>query len=193
MFGKSSHLLWALLGSVTATSSHAPTVVLRPGRVTGTATVLPSSTVTVNKFLAIPYAVTPPKRFLPPERLVRYDGPVNATQPPPLCMQQNYGRYNRRVCIPYSIRLTLRKAHETPAQVAAESEDCLYLNVYAPARPSCKASRAVMFWIHGGDLTSGTSSAFDGTSFAANQDVVVVTINYRVNGNPHPAHRYVST
>jgi carboxylesterase type B len=39
-----------------------------------------------------------------------------------------------------------------------------------------------MFWIHGGALTSGTSSDFDGTSMAANQDVVVVTINYRVNG-----------
>ncbi len=74
-----------------------------------------------------------------------------------------------------------RKGHETAAQVAAEREDCLYLNVYAPAQPSCKA-RAVMFWIHGGDLMSGTSSAFDGTSFAAHQDVVVVTINYRVNG-----------
>jgi hypothetical protein len=92
MLGKSSTVLWALLGSVTAASSHAPTAVLRPGRVIGTTTVLPSSTATVNKFLSIPYAVTPPKRFMPPERLVRYDGPVNATQPPPLCIQQNYGR-----------------------------------------------------------------------------------------------------
>lgn len=79
-----------------------------------------------------------------------------------------------------------REAHETAAQVSAESEDCLYLNVYTPARASCKGARAVMFWIHGGDLTSGTSSAFDGTSMAANQDVVVVTINYRVNGTPTP-------
>jgi carboxylesterase type B len=54
---------------------------------------LPSSTATVNQFLSIPYAVTPPRRFLPPERLVRYDGPVNATQPPHLCIQQNYGWY----------------------------------------------------------------------------------------------------
>ena len=47
-----------------------------------------------------------------------------------------------------------------------------------------------MFWIHGGDLTSGTSSVFDGTSFAANQDVVVVTINYRVNGNTCSGHMW---
>lgn len=42
-----------------------------------------------------------------------------------------------------------------------------------------------MVWIHGGDLSSGTSSAFDGASIAANQDVVVVTLNYRVNGILH--------
>ncbi|AEO71894.1 uncharacterized protein THITE_49921 [Thermothielavioides terrestris NRRL 8126] len=163
MLGKTSVIFWVLLDSAIAASNHAPTAVLGSGLVIGTTTVLPSSTATVKKFLSIPYAVTPPKRFLPPEPLFRYDGPVNATQ---------------------SLRYAsskIMKAHETPEQVAAESEDCLYLNVYAPARPSCKGGRAVMFWIHGGDLTSGTSSAFDGTSFAANQDVVVVTMNYRVN------------
>lgn len=91
MLAKSSAALWALLGLVTAAPNHAPTVVLRPGRVIGTTTGLPSSTATVNKFLGIPFAVTPPKRFLPPERLARYDGPVDATRHPPLCIQQNYG------------------------------------------------------------------------------------------------------
>jgi hypothetical protein len=91
MLPKSAATLWALLGLATAAPSHAPTVVLRPGRVIGTTVTLPSSTATVNKFLSIPYAVTPPKRFLPAERLVRYDGPVDATQPAPLCIQQNYG------------------------------------------------------------------------------------------------------
>jgi hypothetical protein len=85
-------VLWTLLGSVAAAPSHAPTAVLHPGRVIGTTTILPSSTATVNQFLGIPYAITPPKRFLPPERLVKYDGPLNATQLPHLCMQQNYGQ-----------------------------------------------------------------------------------------------------
>jgi hypothetical protein len=91
MLAKSSAAIWALLGLVAAAPSHAPTVVLRPGKVIGTTATLPSSTATVNKFLSIPYAVTPPKRFLPAERLVRYDGPVDATHPAPLCIQQNYG------------------------------------------------------------------------------------------------------
>lgn len=38
-----------------------------------------------------------------------------------------------------------------------ESEDCLYLNVYAPATPAGSAGRAVMFWIYGGALQFGNA------------------------------------
>jgi acetylcholinesterase len=67
---------------------------------------------------------------------------------------------------------------------AEESEDCLYLNVYAPAAPASGASRAVMFWIYGGALQFGNAGqdGYDGSSFAAYEDVVVVTANYRTNG-----------
>jgi carboxylesterase 2 len=42
-----------------------------------------------------------------------------------------------------------------------------------------------MFWIYGGDLEFGTAGQylFDGSSIASNQDVVVVSANYRTNGN----------
>ena len=65
-----------------------------------------------------------------------------------------------------------------------ESEDCLYLNVFTPATEPPVGGRAVLFWIYGGDLQFGSTSVawYDGTSFAANQDVVVVTTNYRTNG-----------
>jgi carboxylesterase 2 len=58
----------------------------------------------------------------------------------------------------------------------------LYLNVYAPAEG---AGKSVMFWIYGGDLEFGTAGQylFDGSSIASNQDVVVVSANYRTNGN----------
>jgi carboxylesterase type B len=41
-----------------------------------------------------------------------------------------------------------------------------------------------MFWIYGGGLAYGTASHpwYDGSRFAANQDVVVVAANYRTNG-----------
>ncbi|KAJ3120796.1 hypothetical protein HK100_012648 [Physocladia obscura] len=144
-----------------------PTVVLRPGKVIGTTTVLGSSAtpIVVNKFLGIPFAVTPPKRFLPPEPLYQYSGPVNATAFKGICIQQDNG----------------------DALIASETEDCLYLNVYAPSVKKCDDDELlpVLFWIHGGDLKQGTGAEanVDGSSFVANQNVVVVTINYRLNGN----------
>ncbi|KAK1535403.1 carboxylesterase [Colletotrichum paranaense] len=66
------------------------------------------------------------------------------------------------------------------------TEDCLYLNVYTPYLPRNRridsGLRPVMFWIHGGALTSGFGSdpLFDGGNLASRGDVVVVTINYRL-------------
>lgn len=69
---------------------------------------------------------------------------------------------------------------------ASTDEDCLYLNVYTP---SGAKNRPVMFWIHGG-ATTGMSNAYDGSVLAQEQNVVVVTINYRMGalgGLVHPA------
>ena len=64
-----------------------------------------------------------------------------------------------------------------------ESEDCLYLNVWTPSSPPPANGRAVMFWLYGGatEFGSGSLAYYDGSSFAANQNVIVVTINYRTN------------
>jgi para-nitrobenzyl esterase len=62
-----------------------------------------------------------------------------------------------------------------------QSEDCLILNVWTPALDHRK--RPVMFWIHGGGFSTGSGSSpwYDGTNVARKQDVVVVTINHRLN------------
>jgi para-nitrobenzyl esterase len=62
----------------------------------------------------------------------------------------------------------------------AMGEDCLALNVYSPAADERR--RPVVVWIHGGAFVmgSGSSPLYDGTSFAARHDVVVVTLNYRL-------------
>jgi para-nitrobenzyl esterase len=59
------------------------------------------------------------------------------------------------------------------------AEDCLYLNVTAPARAS---GRPVLFWLHGGGYESGQgpNQAGDGVAFARSHGLVVVTINYRL-------------
>ncbi len=64
----------------------------------------------------------------------------------------------------------------------AEGEDCLVLNVWTPAVGS-GGTRPVMFWCHGGGFASGSGSSpdNDGTHLAQRGDVVVVTINHRLN------------
>lgn len=59
----------------------------------------------------------------------------------------------------------------------------MYLNVFAPSTTAPRGGRAVLFWIYGGSLQFGDAglAAYDGSSFAANQDVIVVTTNYRTN------------
>ncbi|MCH7868927.1 MAG: carboxylesterase family protein [Myxococcales bacterium] len=65
------------------------------------------------------------------------------------------------------------------------SEDCLFLNVYAPEFVSSSSAQQpgklpVMFWIHGGGNLYGTSSFYNGSRLASEQQVVVVTVNYRL-------------
>ena len=66
--------------------------------------------------------------------------------------------------------------------VPAEGEDCLVLNVWTPALGNGRR-RPVMVWLHGGGFSYGTGSdaILDGTSLAHTSDVVVVTINHRLN------------
>jgi para-nitrobenzyl esterase len=62
---------------------------------------------------------------------------------------------------------------------AVTAEDCLTLNVWTPA---LDGHRPVLVWIHGGAFTSGGSSqpVYDGARLAAEHDLVVVTLNYRL-------------
>src|SRR5262245_16285069 len=64
----------------------------------------------------------------------------------------------------------------------AETEDCLVLNVFTPAMGDGR-KRPVMVWLHGGGFStgSGSSRTYDGVSLAKNYDVVLVSINHRLN------------
>lgn len=65
------------------------------------------------------------------------------------------------------------------------SEDCLRVNVWTPA--SDAAARPVMLWFHGGGFEAGSASqkVYDGTRLARRGDVVVVSINHRLNVYGH--------
>lgn len=63
------------------------------------------------------------------------------------------------------------------------NEDCLRANVWTPGINDGK-KRPVMFWIHGGGFTAGSSQelpSYDGENLAKRGDVVVVSINHRLN------------
>lgn len=125
------------------------------------------------EFLGIPYAAPPvgSLRFSPPAAPTPWVTPLDATEYPPGCSQ-----------LP-----TL-----TNGDTRIENEDCLYLNVWVPDTVATKP-RPVMFWIHGGSNTSGstadfvpfpgyeTSRLYDGHTLAKTGDVIVVTVNYRLN------------
>jgi para-nitrobenzyl esterase len=61
-------------------------------------------------------------------------------------------------------------------------EDCLVLNVWTPS-PTAGHKRPVMVWLHGGGFTSGSGGfkIYDGVNLAGKHDVVVVTVNHRLN------------
>jgi hypothetical protein len=72
------------------------------------------------------------------------------------------------------------------AQGGGGSEDCLFLNIQTPYIPKAGSKsnlRPVHFWIHGGGFTggSGSDAGSDGGNLASREDVVVVTINYRLS------------
>lgn len=101
----------------------------------------------------IPYA-QPPVRFAPPRPVQPWSGIRAATEFGPSCPQENGKR-------------------------SPMDEDCLYLNIWSSA---VDGKRPVMVFIHGGSFAGGSGSeeAYNGANLALNEDVVVVTFNYRV-------------
>ncbi len=163
-------------GPDTATANDRPTVTVDGGILAGTTTEVPwalSSATAVSKFLGIRFAA-PPVRFQPPQPARAWDGVYDASNFRATCIQQ--------FSFPEDKRERDMLWFNSPPPPTIEAEDCLYLNVWAPAAAS-NASKPVMFWIYGGSFTfgSGALPLYDGTSFAANQDVVLVTFNYRTN------------
>jgi para-nitrobenzyl esterase len=69
-----------------------------------------------------------------------------------------------------------------PADTTPESEDCLTLNVWTPGTGGA-ARRPVMVWLHGGAFAygSGNRAVTDGANLARRGDVVVVSVNHRLN------------
>ncbi|XP_041980325.1 juvenile hormone esterase-like isoform X2 [Aricia agestis] len=112
-------------------------------------------------FKGIPYAQPPlgERRFKEPKPPTKWEGVRQATSHGPICSQKDL----------FSGKI-----------VEGGSEDCLYLNVYSPDLTPSKPL-AVMVFIHGGGLISGSgNSEMYGPDFLVRDNVIFVTLNYRV-------------
>jgi len=120
----------------------------------------------VEVFRGIPYALAPvgPLRFAPPAPAPPWSGMRMADQFGPMAPQ-----------VPGLLESML-----DGGRVAVGEDNCLTLNVWTSACDQEK--KPVMVWIHGGAFLTGGGgvSWYDGTRFASDGDVVVVTINYRL-------------
>jgi len=127
----------------------------------------------IKTFKGIPYGANTSgkNRFMPPVDPAKWTGVRDALAYGPSAPQTEPGA--RRATSDIAI---------AGAGLAAESEDCLVLNVWTPSVNDSK-KRPVMFWCHGGGFAtgSGSSPGTDGTNLARRGDVVVVTINHRIN------------
>jgi para-nitrobenzyl esterase len=114
------------------------------------------------RWLGIPFAAPPVStlRFRSPQPVTPWSQTLSATENPPACMQADGER------VVYGTR----------------SEDCLYLNIFAPLSANASSSLPVMFWIYGGSFLAGGIGfeEYDGAKDAITNDMIVVTANYRL-------------
>jgi para-nitrobenzyl esterase len=143
------------LAAAFATAS-AQTVVTDTGTFTGVPS--PSDPGTVHAFFGIRYAAAPEgaARWTPPQPPTPPMGTVLADLPGPACPQAG------------------------STAPLPQSEDCLFLNVYLPATATPHSKLPVFLWIHGGALVTGTGADYDPSVMVAENDIIVVTINYRL-------------
>lgn len=125
----------------------------------------------VSVFKGIPFAAPPvgDLRWRAPRGAGAWSGVRRADTFSPVCVQ--------------------RGTYPEDAPVEPMSEDCLYLNVWAPADATKGAKLPVMVWIYGGGLSNGSASTplYAGDALAR-QGVIVVTANYRLGALGFLAH-----
>lgn len=155
-------LKWAIIGLPIAAAAAAPGPIAPSVRLTS-GSVAGVRENDVDAFLGLPYAAPPVGvlRWKPPQPVAAWNGVRSAAAPGNDCLQDS--------------------AHNPlpPGYSNAESEDCLYLNVWRPH--GVHKRLPVMMWIHGGAFIMGSGSLpiYDGRALAR-QGVIIVTINYRL-------------
>lgn len=136
----------------------------------------------IHTFLGVRYAVPPTGdlRFMPPQKPEPAAGVTYCGRLGHSAMQLSSG--GSAVTYPGSIGPALDQVFGSRGDVLVQGEDCLVLNVWTP-EVNGASKRPVMVWYHGGGFNYGSGSwpAYNGHNLAKNHDVVVVTVNHRLN------------
>ncbi len=121
-------------------------------------------------YKGIPYASA--ERFLPPVPVEKWDGIRSSRAYGPTCPQADrMGWYSDEQAFAFNW------------DDGFANEDCLRVNIWTPGVADGK-KRPVMVWLHGGGYSAGSGQelpSYDGTNLAKEGDVVVVTLNHRLN------------
>ncbi|XP_044267603.1 neuroligin-4, X-linked-like isoform X1 [Tribolium madens] len=148
----------------------------------------------IEVFLGVPYA-TPPvqsNRFSPTRTPSPWDGVRVSDKMGPVCPQKLPNISNETAALEKMPKGRLEYLKRLLPYLKNQSEDCLYLNIYAPAQVSNEARHPVIVYIHGESFEWNSGNPYDGSVLAAYADLVVVTLNYRLgilgflNANPAP-------
>ena len=141
----------------------------------------------VDQWLGIRYAASPTGvgRWAPPNPPGSYgtqQNPTAATQFGAPC-PQNISQFGNSIPLPIP-------QGTVPVPGSADSEDCLFLNIYVPADRYDDRGQPlpVLFWIHGGSNEYGEGSSYDPTPLVTQGHIIVVTINYRLGALGWLAH-----
>ena len=131
-------------------------------------------------FKGVRYGAAPigPLRWAPPQPPKPWTATYDASDFGAPAMQMAGGA---SLDAPNDFGFQMHQVFTTPSEMKVMNEDCLYLNVWTPA-PDGKR-RPVMVWIHGGGFAygSGAQPIYQGDGLARAQDVVVVSLNHRLN------------
>ena len=134
----------------------------------------------IDAFLGVRYAAPPlgDLRFQPPAKPEAWEGVADATGYGAPCMQL----YSASGPTESEMTRRIQAIFPTSTEAKMDNEDCLFLNVWTPAAGDGK-KRPVMVWFHGGGYAYGSGNwpAYNGRNLAEKGDVVVVTVNHRLN------------